>query len=358
MQDIDKQNLIPGKYFPAHLTPPTKEDILGLLEWYGFVAQGDIRLLDTSHAETDIRLNYFVDNKFVLRLCNAPDLTDDRLAGLNRLIDRYCDYGLICPRFLPKSDGRFICQWQSLSCYLSEYVDMPLADQVNLNDSDALWQEVVESVAGFAERYRGVDLMNTYGMYSLFDLSPFDKSLGIDEKQQNFDDLIAKLNDIGQTDLVNKLNEKYAQFRQAVKDFYRTLPRCVFQADESFTNVLIDQNQHFVGLIDFNLAGTEVIVNQLANLGGGFDEDNLELIGAQTRLSHALAEYKAYQDRALAIYHASDIEKKAIWWYTWIALVSGWPQVCFFKAHLDDELKDEILDLLGLLADLPLEGVI
>ena len=63
-------------------------------------------------------------------------------------------------------------------------------------------------------------------------------------------------------------------------------------------------------------------------------------------------EYRKYQGCMLEIYRASEEEKQAIDWYTWIALAAGWPQVCFFLDGLKNEkLKAEILELLDLLAD-------
>ena len=139
-----------------------------------------------------------------------------------------------------------------------------------------------------------------------------------------------------------------------MKAVYRELPRCVFQGDENFSNVLVDAEHHLAGLIDFNLAGTEVVVNQFANLGGGFDEEITEPIGAKTRLRHALADYAKTRERLLSRYNATEEEKIALEWYTWIALTAGWPQVCFFLEGIKNEaLRSEILELISLLAELP-----
>ncbi|MBO4888997.1 MAG: phosphotransferase [Firmicutes bacterium] len=358
----EKDTLKPGKHFPASMTPPGREDILAELAKYGFEAEGDIRLIDTSHDADDIRLNYIIDKKWVLRFCNAPDMTENRLREMNRLIDRYIRFGLRCPRFLTDQQDVFFHEWthrsaqpkDRLVCYLAEYVDLPTAYELKPDPEkeEEIWLEVLDSVAGFAEEYRDVDLSGTFGMYSLFDLSPFDIPLGIDEKQQNFNSLCEELRKIGETTLVEKLEKKHTEIRKKIRSVYRDLPHCVFQADENLSNVLVDENLHIAGLIDFNLAGTEVIVNQFANLGGGFKEEVNEPIGAKARMDYAMASYEKYQGRMLKIYHANDLERKAIEWYSWIALVAGWPQVCFFLEGLKNEaLKDEILELLGLLAE-------
>ena len=79
-----------------------------------------VGLLDTSHGADDIRWNYIIDKKYVLRLTNAPEMTEERLDDLNRLIGRYADFGLRCPAFLKGTDGRFFHPWGELTAYLSE----------------------------------------------------------------------------------------------------------------------------------------------------------------------------------------------------------------------------------------------
>ena len=350
----EEDSLKPGKHFPASMTPPGREDVLLELSKYGFEGQGDIRLIDTSHEADDIRLNYIIDRKWVLRFCNAPDMTENRLREMNRLIERYLSFGLRCPRFLTDPQDIFFHRWNELVCYLAEYIDLPTAYELKLDPEteDKVWLEVLDSVAGFAEMYRDVDLSETFGMYSLFDLSPFDIPLGIDEKQQNFNSLCEELRKIGEAALVEKLEAKHTEVREKIRSVYRDLPHCVFQADENLSNVLVDENNHMAGLIDFNLAGTDVIVNQFANLGSGFKEEVKEPIGAKTRMDFAKEGYQRYQGRMLRIYHANPLERQAIEWYSWIALVAGWPQVCFFLDGLKNEsLRGEILELLAMLAE-------
>ena len=352
--DPNCAELTPGKHFPANLKAPKQAEILSELSEYGHIGRGDISLIDTSHSSDDIRLNYVIDRRWVLRFCNAPEMTETRLTELNRLIERYIQFGLQCPRFLTDQHGRFFHDRNGLVCYLQEYIDLPTAYELKLEpqEEDRIWQEVLDSVAAFAERFRNVDLSGTMGRYSLFDLAPYDIPVGKDEKQQNFESLCQTLLEIGETALVDRLQARHTMIRGKIRSVYKDLPRCVFQADANLSNVLVDENRHLAGLIDFNMAGTEVIVNQFANLGGGFKESITEPIGANTRMQYAIDCYHKYQERMIRIYHATEMEKTAMKWYSWIALVAGWPQVCFFLDGLKTEtLKNEILELLALLTD-------
>lgn len=352
---VHQHNLEPGERFPKDMQAPALSDILTELSKFGIDGAAAIELIDSTHDAADVRLNYIIDKKWVLRFCNAPGMKEKRMGELHRLIDRYRAMGFQCPAFIADANGQYIHPWKQLLCYLSEFIDLPLADSVELRDEEALVFQVAEAVARFAERYRDVDLSETMGMYSLFDLSPFDIPSGMDEKQDNFNQLIALLRDCGEDDLAQRLEARHADIRGKLKAVYRELPRCVFQADENFSNVLLDDAQQFAGFIDFNMAGTEVIINQLVNLVGfDYDEKCTEPEGAETRLDFALRHFHSHITPLLRIYHATALEQQAMIWYAWIVMVAQWPNLCFFRHALTEgTLKKEVCELLSLIADLP-----
>ena len=53
----------------------------------------------------------------------------------------------------------------------------------------------------------------------------------------------------------------YYQRQSELQTVYSLLPTSCFQADLNNSNILLDENNHFVGLIDFNLCGKEPILN-------------------------------------------------------------------------------------------------
>ena len=262
----DQHVLTLSERFPKEMEAPGRADILIELSKFGIGSANTIQLIDTTHDARDVRLNYIIDKKWVLRFCNAPDMAEKRMGELNRLIGRYRAMGFLCPAFIADDNGKYLHPWKQFLCYLSEYIDRPLASDTELNYEEQLTFQVAENVARFAETYRDADLSETMGMYSLFELSPFDVPNGVDEKQDNFNKLIRLLRNEEENDLAARLEIRHADTRCKLKAVFRELPRCVFQGDENFSNVLIDDAQHFVGFIDFNLAGTEVIINQLVNL--------------------------------------------------------------------------------------------
>ena len=337
---------------------PAWEELLSLLSLYGVEDMDSAGLMDTSHDEADIRWNYIIDNRYVLRLTNAPEMTEARLGDLNRLIARYADFGLRCPAFLRGTDGRFFHGWGPFTAYLSEYADMPLADGAELSEAekDRLRTEVVLSLAAFMERYKGVDLISTMGMYSLFDLCPYDVPVGVDEKQQNLDSVCAALREIGEEELAQGLEAKNEAVRARLLNIYKDLPRCVTQGDENLSNVLLDGEKHPAGLIDFNLSGTDVCVNLIANNA----DFNLDIfhdrpVDAAEALEKALVSYRKNAAMILGVYHATEAERAALRDYAWIALASQYPYACAFRDRLGKETaRPSTVALLGEIAALGL----
>ena len=358
---IENQYVLkPSERFPKEMEVPECADVLTELSKFGIESANAIKLIDTTHDALDVRLNYIIDKKWVLRFCNAPDMTEKRMGELNRLIGRYRAMGLQCPVFIADATGQYLHPWKQFQSYLSEYIDQPLASDIELKDEEQLMFQVAESVALFAETYRDVDLSETMGMYSLFDLSPFDIPTGMDEKQDNFNNLLRLLRNEKEDDLANRLEIRHTDIRRKLKTVFRELPRCVFQGDENFSNVLVDDAQHFIGFIDFNLAGTEVIVNQLVNLAGfDYDEKQTAPEGAEARLDVAIRHFHDHMSRMLRVYHTTEKERQALIWYAWIVMVAQWPNFCFFrKAIHDGVLKKEIYELLSLIVDLPEERLL
>jgi hypothetical protein len=338
------------------LVHPGWTELLALLGQYGIGGMESVGLMDTSHDEKDIRWNYLVDKRYALRLTNASEMTEARLEDLIRLIARYGEFGLRCPAFLRGKDGRFFHSWGELTVYLSEYVDLPVAEEADLSkaEQDALRDEVVLSLGRFMERYKDVDLIPIMGMYSLFDLCPYDVPAGVDEKQQNLNALCAALRGMGEEDLARRLAAKNESVRGRLLPIYRSLPRCVTQGDENFSNVLLDESHHLAGLIDFNLSGTDVCANLIAN-NADFNLDILhdDPVDPSAALEKALTSYRKNAAMLLTVYHATAAERAALIDYAWITLAAQWPYACAYMDRLKkDDARPSTLALLDEIARL------
>jgi len=99
-------------------------------------------------------------------------MTDRRLEELNRLIERYREFGMHAPKFLKAKDGRFIVERDGNICYLSEYLDETVADDVKDGCLEELRTQSRIFIARFAEKYRNVDLTDTVSTYSISTFHP------------------------------------------------------------------------------------------------------------------------------------------------------------------------------------------
>jgi len=64
--------------------------------------------------------------------------------------------------------------------------------------------------------------------------------------------------------LINELYSIYEEKRKSLKEYWDNLPRGPIQGDLSFNNIMIDKEEKITGIIDFNLAGDEVLINHFA----------------------------------------------------------------------------------------------
>lgn len=127
----------------------------------------------------------------------------------------------------------------------------------------ALKKEMLWHVGTLAAKYTNVGLVDVRSMWTIIELAPLDE--GIDEKQENLNALTECLRKYGYTELAGKVDKRNHEAREVIKQYLDVLPRCVYQGDLNDGNILVDEEKHFKGIIDFNMFGTEVNVNCFLN---------------------------------------------------------------------------------------------
>ncbi|MBP5753121.1 MAG: phosphotransferase [Treponema sp.] len=60
-----------------------------------------------------------------------------------------------------------------------------------------------------------------------------------------------------------RIYRRWCENKEELKKHYDNLPTSVFQGDLNSTNLLLDEQDRFVGVFDFNLCGKEVVLNYL-----------------------------------------------------------------------------------------------
>ncbi len=317
------------------------EEIQKILAVFGLTFQKVTAFYDTSHSENDKRLNYILDDRYVLKLHSAGSIWEERLQEINRLIERYRSIGVYCPRMIPTVSGALSCQYelngQQCSCFLEEFAIYPVCER----DDQIERKEVIAHLGSLAERYSGVDLSQTYDMWSLFELSPLDAQEGIDEKQANANLLIDHLTQAGLPSLAANVAAFNERLRKEIQKNFRKLPRCVYQGDLNCTNYLQKDN-HFAGLIDFNLSGTDVNVNEFVNETNWFaSTEEFDKMSVSEILSHMDAKQSEYLNVILANYSLNPLEKEMLPYFKGICDLFQYPNVCRIIKWLQDDARKE-----------------
>lgn len=318
-----------------------KEELQKILTAFGLTFQQVTAFYDTSHSENDRRLNYILDDRYVLKLHSACSMWEDRLQEISRLIDRYRSVGVYCPNMLPTVFGTLSCPYemdgQTLTCFLEEFSIYPICE----NNDQLDRKEVIAHLGLLASRYTGVDLSETYDMWSLFDLSPLDQAYGIDEKQANADLLTGSLKEVGLAPLAADVAAFNHRMRQEIQKALRDLPRCVYQGDLNYTNYLRNDG-HFAGLIDFNLSGTDVNINEFVNETNWFaTTEEFDKMSIPEILSAIDAEQSEALGVILSNYSLNPLEEKMLPFFKGISDLFQYPNVCQLIEWLKDDTRRE-----------------
>ena len=329
------------------------DEIQVILGHFGLTFQSVTKLHDTSHGEGDTRLNYILDDRYVLKVNSAGVMWEERLQEISRLIGRYRSIGVYCPAFIPTKEGAFSCYWEKdgkeYICYVEEFAVYPLYDRETDHDR----REVVEHLGVLAAKYSGVDLSENRSMWSIIDLAPLD--VDIDEKQENTNALVAALREHGYMELAQQVDDLNNEMRKRIMTVFSELPRCVYQGDLNSTNEL-HQDGHFVGLIDFNLSGTDVNINVFVNETNCFpEEEEFDRLTVEQILEKMEKEQADMLSAILGHYTINEVENYAFPYYQRIADLFQWPNVCSMVKWLkEDARRDKCVFLIRALAEKPI----
>lgn len=328
-------------------------EIQNILNHFGLTFQSVTKLHDTSHSEDDKRLNYILDDRYVLKVNSVGAMWEQRLQEISKLISRYRSIGVYCPALIPTIAGPLSYSWRKdgkeYTCYVEEYAIYPLFEWGQEHDR----REVVEHLGILAAKYTSVDLSETKSMWSIIDLAPLD--VDIDEKQENTNALVAALRETGYPDLAQRVDDLNDMLRDRIMTVFADLPRCVFQGDLNTSNEL-HQDGHFVGLIDFNLSGTDVNINVFLNETNWFPEEReFDQISVQEIIEKMDVEQEDSMAVVFRHYTMNDVEKYAFPYYKRIVDLFQYPDVCEMVKWLKEETrKDKCVELIQALVDKPL----
>lgn len=260
-----------------------EEQIGEILSKYTSMKYKTDNIIDSSKADIDIRKTYcltFEDgSEFVLKITNNSFTTPERIKGWQDLSKMYKDNGVYCPQIKDTESGQCFVKAVSESgktytAYLEEkkkyktvweYIKEQSESEEERRGLEAKFDNlefhgrVLETIGIIASVSRKlVNWPTPYCLYETFCIE--DKTDENYEFAEVFYNLCKAQENVDK-DFLDKIWKLYIEKKTSFEGEYRELPKAVFQSDLNSSNVLIDKNLNFSGLIDFNISGTETILN-------------------------------------------------------------------------------------------------
>ena len=315
-----------------------------------FLAYGiscDKPVLINSERTDEIRMNFIADKKYVLQVSSNEIFSEQRVELMNKLIERYNEFGFVSPKYLKAEDGKYIHIVSNLYCMVHEYANEKLlyeCDDVSYIDIN---NQIYEYLGKYSEQYKGKEILPFRTTYSVFDLSPLDTE--VDEMQANFLKLTQSLQKAGFLDLKNKLVKYNETIREELRQIYKKLPRCNYQGNINSRNLLI-RDKKLVGLIDFTQFGSEVIVNYIANeTKPEISSDDFYEYSANEIFSKMIKEHKANMAIAFKNYKMTLEEKKALDLYCKLIHLFGFSYFQVYNHVIGTKYRNKATSLLYML---------
>lgn len=231
-----------------------------------------IESLDLCRGDIDFRKVYITDDsikKLEIKHTSNSFTDATRICEWSRLIDEYNKLGIYCPRIVINKNGNQYYKYsengRDYFIFAEEFSKYDTAEHIGTeklrdeNGKPFYTDNVLRSVGKVAAAH--FDFMTFHSAHCMLEpYSPPDTTDEGTECALLFRDYVRD-NIPKYYPRVEKLNELFFKNQAALSEIYSTLPVSCFQADLNESNILLDNNNAFVGLIDFNLSGKEPVLN-------------------------------------------------------------------------------------------------
>ncbi len=311
-----------------------------------------------SHGDSDFREVLFIEyekSKLVIKLADNAFTNEERLNMWEIVSNKYRKLGYYCPRFFKSLDGTFprviynghncIAWAEEYSIYNSAYklIENNKNDELKTDDYYPFLKDIFLMNARVASmHYDFTDLPSAYCMFEIFDSNDKIDETMLDalKWKEEADKLPEKFKN-----QVNRIWNNWLMARKELKQIYSKLPTSVFQADCNVTNILLDDNNHFIGVYDFNIAGKEVYVNLLVREApyiSKFDDNRFD------NKDYYLNSIKNALKISAEVYQFNELEKKAIPLLYKCIRPLYWHSTDSLKKALNDDMIQKCLDYIEL----------
>ncbi len=248
-------------------------------------APADVWVTDTGRGEKDFRhaavFTAEDGERLVIKLSDNDFTSPERIGVWQRTAAEYRALGYYSPGISPARDGTFpYVSYKGRRCvaYAEEFAKYRILEERTDDDTDGIESDEVfrdkwiMTAKVAAKRFDFAPFPSGYCLFERF--CPSDKTDEVTEQAAEWKAQADKLpprfgEQVGRIWLLWQKN------RAELEKVYGTLPTSVFQADLNTTNLLVDDEGHFVGVFDYNLCGREVFLNYIfrENYGRDFERE-------------------------------------------------------------------------------------
>ncbi len=298
----------------------------------------DVTLLSSSAREADDRAAATVTAgdgaRYVLKLASNAFTHPRRIEGWTSLIRTARAMGVYMPALIPSLAGR-IAETREIDgrpfvVWAEEFAPYPLAETQEEYGTDGYrekdaarpkspdgcpaWQT---ELIRFNAKLAAARLPGGWGISGYARLAP-PEDAETDEAEETLLEAERQIREKHPALLSRwrTLRAHWEENRDALASLYPRLPTSVFQADWNDTNVLLSEDGHFAGLIDYNLAGEDTALNMALSIGYyRFNATNpLTAEAHAQKVLRIFGEERAWNDDEIAAAPLLWKYLNAVWW--------------------------------------------
>lgn len=229
-------------------------------------------LTDIRNEDCDSRWVLYVDypeKRFVIKIASNGFTTLERVSGWTGIIAEYEKLGSYSPQILKSLNGNYAERivFREKQCVVWEEEFAQYHFRESLGESVYLGKDgkyvYCDEVFQFLGRVAQKHYSNFPYKSGFVRFEPFSSEERTDEVMdcvEAFDRMVRERTP-GFLFRWEKIRALFLENKARLEEIYHKLPTSVFQADLNEHNLLLDENGHFKGMIDYNLAGEDVVMN-------------------------------------------------------------------------------------------------
>ncbi|MBQ8393152.1 MAG: hypothetical protein IJX51_05195 [Clostridia bacterium] len=232
-----------------------------------------IKTLDLCRGEEDFRKVYIVTSnksKFVIKHCSNCFTDHNKIISWYNLANKYNAIGIYCPKPILNLNGNMIYHYlennRDYYVYAEEFAKYKTAEQfdkknsTDFNGIPLYIPDLMRSIGKVGNAH--FDFLNFSSHFCLFEQHSPPYNLDDETSQAAY-----KFTEYVKTNLpqyrirLEKIINLFNIVKEKLRKVYSQLPVSCFQGDLNETNILVDENYNFSGIIDFNVCGREPVLN-------------------------------------------------------------------------------------------------